>query len=422
MAMVLLALAGPAAQAQEPDAGTDKISDTRNDPSWTPWIDPSNPNVVRLNKDDPSAEVWRKRRDTSKDPKREAGLIDLQRYEMGFHWQAFPTFFRAPVALNPEDLKAGNVEVAVVGATTDNNPVKGTSFAANHMRSFLDQYMWNARGAAPMEPVKSGGMDQYTRTYLTEINIADYGNINANILSVDKSVEETRKVLGEILSAGAIPLLVGGSHDNQYGLYMAAADKVGAKNYAIVHFDSHMDAVSIGFGFFNHNGNGIYWVVENGVVNGSDVVQVGMTSVFPDDDQMEWGRSNGIRYHYQPEIEKDGWEAVMKRVLEDVKGKPLVVSIDIDIMSMAYVPGTGGREPDGPTAPEMMKMVRALAIQNDIIAFDIAEFNPVLDDTSQTTAITVDRLMRAFIAGLAAKKRGVTDPFYYAPEAIDDGK
>jgi agmatinase len=147
-----------------------------------------------------------------------------------------------------------------------------------------------------------------------------------------------------------------------------------------------------------------------------------MTSVFPDDEQMAWSNSNGIRYHYQPEIEKDGWETVMRRVLEDVKGKPLVVSVDIDIMSMAYVPGTGGREPDGPTAAEMMKMLRALAIQNDIIAFDIAEFNPVLDDPSQTTAITVDRLMRACIAGLAAKKRGVKDPFYYAPKAIDDGR
>ena len=56
-----------------------------------------------------------------------------------------------------------------------------------------------------------------------------------------------------------------------------------------------------------------------------------------------------------------------------------------------------------------------------VAAFDIAEFNPVLDDPSQTTAITMDRLMRAFIAGLAAKKRGVTDPFYYAPKAVDDG-
>jgi agmatinase len=37
----------------------------------------------------------------------------------GFYYQGIPTFFRAPVALCPQDLKAGNVDVAIMGASFD---------------------------------------------------------------------------------------------------------------------------------------------------------------------------------------------------------------------------------------------------------------------------------------------------------------
>lgn len=48
-------------------------------------------------------------RDTSKDPKREAGPINIQRLDGGLAYMGIPTFFKLPVALTPEDLKAGKV-------------------------------------------------------------------------------------------------------------------------------------------------------------------------------------------------------------------------------------------------------------------------------------------------------------------------
>ena len=58
--------------AQSEKAG-DEIPD-----EWMPWKDPENPNVLVL--EPGSRDGWKKRRDTSKDPKREAGLVNPQRY------------------------------------------------------------------------------------------------------------------------------------------------------------------------------------------------------------------------------------------------------------------------------------------------------------------------------------------------------
>lgn len=74
--------------------------------------------VIPLNKDDPTFDMWKKKReDLSKG--REPGPINIQRYPGGMAFQGIPTFFKLPVALTPQDLSAGNVDVAIISAHTD---------------------------------------------------------------------------------------------------------------------------------------------------------------------------------------------------------------------------------------------------------------------------------------------------------------
>ena len=59
-----------------------------------------------------------KRRDDLKEG-RDPGPINIQRYPGGMTPQGIPSFFRLPVAMTPDDLRAGQVEVAILGAYTD---------------------------------------------------------------------------------------------------------------------------------------------------------------------------------------------------------------------------------------------------------------------------------------------------------------
>ena len=113
----------------------------------------------------------------------------------------------------------------------------------------------------------------------------------------------------------------------------------------------------------------------------------------------------------------------MKRVLDEIKDiENLYVTVDIDVIAAAYVPGTGGREQDGPTPAQVNQLMRAVGIQNNVVMMEVSEYNPTLDSRSHQTALVCTQLMKSMLAGLATKKKGITDPFYYHPEQIDDGQ
>ena len=402
-----------------------KGKSTKGDPTVTPWNDPKDPYVIKLNRDDPPPNAFFELND--KLDRNIRGPIDLQRYKSGHAYDGFPTFIHQPIARFPEDLKAGDVDVAIVGMTTDMNSVQGTSFAANMLRGFVSKssYYFSAKGDGKRKRFRDENSitDQWIRSSLDELNIVDYGNIKRHNYSGEKSAEEIRRVVGEIYEGGAIPMMVGGSHDNMYGHFLAVADEFGRENFCVIHFDSHADTIPVGYGFYVHNANGMYMGIKMGLFKGSDAVHFGLGSLIPTDAQMKWTRANGMRYHFKAEIEKDGWETVMKRALDDVKDcKNLAISLDIDLMDQVYVPGTGGREPDGPSSQQMNQMMRALAIQNNVVSIEICEYNPLLDNRNHQTATVVRGLMDHFLFGLAARKRGIKDPFYLHPLNIDDGR
>ena len=105
---------------------------------------------------------------------------------------------------------------------------------------------------------------------------------------------------------------------------------------------------------------------------------------------------------------RDGFDTVLNRVLAEVKGRRVYLSFDMDAIDPAWAPGVGTQEPDGLTGPNAIALVRALAIQNPIVAADFNEYNPLMDDRHHTTGILMDRLIRSLLAGMAARKQGIS--------------
>src|SRR6185436_10897457 len=65
------------------------------------------------------SEAWKMPVDRSQDPHREPGPIDVQRSQFQMAYSGIPTMFGLPICLNQDDLRAGNVDVAFVGAPVD---------------------------------------------------------------------------------------------------------------------------------------------------------------------------------------------------------------------------------------------------------------------------------------------------------------
>ena len=374
--------------------------------SMQPWRHPDNPLIMYL---DEGWDIYFKRRDTGKDPKREPGPIDLQRYEAVSGINGFPTYLGLPVALTPEDLKAGNVDVAIVGLPSWFQPTGGTQWAANHMRLIRSYDHANV------------GHDMHLNIdYLKELNVVDYGNANQNPTLMVHNFANQALVLKEILSAGAIPLAIGGDHGTQVASIMALVDYYGPKSFAMVHFDAHFDMEdqTKTFGVFTHGARARRFAYEQGWVKGEDLHSIGIRSPYHSAKLIQWMREVGDQYHFMPEFERDGFEVVWGRIKEELKGKKIYISFDIDVLDSPHVPGTSNPEPGGINAIQALTMIRGLAIQNEVIMIDFVEYSPLLDDRHYNTGLMVNRMMRAFLAGTAARKLGITDPDYIAPESL----
>lgn len=349
---------------------------------------------------------WKTKRPQSWNPKRDPGPININRYISD--WESgIKTFANAPIALTPEDLSAGKVDVAIVGAPLDmGSGYRGAKDGPAYMRMTYG----------------IGGIDMYTMVDPSdELNIVDYGDIAVDNMSTERTMGHVREMVAEIAKTGAIPFIVGGDHSLEYSDVAGLADVHGKGSFGVVHFDSHYDAGKGGPHFITH-GQPVYRAVKEGHVLGRNYIQVGLRGPWPGPEGFEWMRQNGVRYHAMPEIEKSGWPAVMERALKEARDGPkkLYISFDVDVLDPAFVTGTGTPVPGGLTMREAIPIVRRLCAENQIIGFEIVEVAPRLDD-SYRTPLNANFIMHACLTGIAMQKKGIKQIGYLSDLTTEHG-
>jgi len=357
-------------------------------------------------------EVWRQEYDRSNDPKRDPGPIELNRYVINpVAPGGIPTFMRWPVCLTPEDLKAGQVDVAVIGAPLDmSGGQRGTSFGPLALRT-ADRYLPGGPLAAAVLTHAHVGIKPYE-----DLNCVDYGDAGISPFDIELSHQEIRKRVREIAETGAVPIILGGDHSLMRPDGMAMADVYGKGNVGIIHFDAHHDAGSNHFGHTITHGTPVRNLIDDGYIPGKNFIQVGLRGFAPTEEDMMWMRSHGIRSHYMAEVERDGFAKVMERAIAEALDGPeyLFISFDIDSLDPAYAPGTGTPEPGGFTTREMLPMIRRLCAECNVVGMELVEVAPG-HDPGYTTALNGLRIIQEAITGLAMRRKGLTEPHYLDP-------
>lgn len=377
--------------------------------------------VIPLDTEDPTYNAWQKLRDFSKDPKREPGPINVQKYQLGMSWFGIPTFFHLPIALTPEDLKAGKVEVAIIGAYTDmSSGMRGAQLGPNAFRNSEVYGGWGVIKLPHMHVM----VDPFK-----ELTVVDYGDAPIDILSTERSIHAIRQFVRQAVEVEyepdkhVMPIIIGGDHSLMHPDVAALVDVYGKGNVGVIHFDAHYDASKYAFGHLINHGMPVYRLIEERLVPGKNFIQVGLRGYYPDEESFKWMRENGFRYHTMAEVEKRGWEAVMEDVIKEAKDGPqyLFISFDIDVLDPAFVPGTGTPEPGGLTPREAFPIVRRLCAESNVVGFELVELNPLVDPT-YVSAMNANRIVRECLTGMAMRKMGLTDKHYLSPLTTGHGR
>jgi len=376
--------------------------------------------VIPLDTGDPSYNLWRTLRDLDEDPKREPGIINIQKYNFGFSYNAMPTFFHLPVAMSPADLKASQVDIAIMGAVTDmGGGMRGASAGPNAVRN---SQVYGGYGAR--QPHMHTMVDP-----LEDLVIADFGNAPIDIMSTERSMQPIREFVRSAAEVEiregehVIPIIVGGDHSLMYPDVAALTDVYGKGNVGVIHFDAHYDAGKYMSGHLISHGQPVYRLIEEGLVEGKNFIQIGLRGYYPDEESFKWMREQGFRYHTMAEIEKRGFQKVMDDVVKEAQDGPeyLFISFDIDTLDPAYVSATGTPEPGGLTPREAFPIVRRLCAESNVVGFELVELAPMLDPT-YVSAMNANRILKECMTGIAMRKQGITEKHYLSPLTVDDNR
>ena len=367
---------------------------------------------IPLDTDSPKFNAWKAIRPRSMDPEREDGPIALGRYGGRRGGGGPPTFGGLPLALTQEDLIAGEVDVAILGAPLNmGSGWRDSGGEATAELRMLGRFI--------------GSTDQYVQVNPRRVlNMVDYGDVAIDNASTERSMQHVREIVREIAETGAVPMIVGGDHSLEYPNVAALADVYGKENVSVIHFDSHYDAWWGQVDLISH-GAPVYRLLNEGHVRAADYIQMGLRASGPDRTAFEWMREAGMRYHTMAEIEQRGWENVLERVVAEAseEGRKLHISFDIDVLDPAFMVATGTPVSGGLTMRESISIVRRLCAEANVVGFDLVELHPALDPTYQTT-LNSTHIIKACITGLAMREEGLDASHYLSPvsseHAIDD--
>ncbi|MFT2092882.1 agmatinase family protein [Paraglaciecola sp. 2405UD69-4] len=393
-------------------------SDSKNDPEQyidtvmsiyerIPFNEATNKGAIELDQSSPEFNSWRLKRPQSLNPDREPGPIKLSRYLSG-RGMGIPTFASAPVALTPEDLIAGEVDVAIMGAPLD----MGSGWRdAIHGPRAMRMLRRGTSGTDVSTMVNPGSV----------LNIVDYGNAAIDQLSTERSIEEVRSMVREIAETGAVPIIIGGDHSLEYPNVAGIADVYGKGKVAVVHFDAHLDTGRGRVHLLSH-GQPIYRLMKEAHVRPEDFIQVGLRAHYSKS-YYEWEKEIGMKYHTMAEVERRGWDDVMDRVIKEATEHTdyLYVSFDVDVLDPAFQPGTGTPVSGGLTMREAIPIVRRLCAETKLVGFDIVELAPALD-ASYVGALNANSLMFACMTGIAMHKKGITEKAFISELSSEHGQ
>lgn len=228
----------------------------------------------------------------------------------------------------------------------------------------------------------SGFTPEYGLDAFDWLKVGDCGDVVIDMQNQDVSFGNVEKRITQIVTAGAFPLTFGGDHSIAYPIVKAITESTG-KKLGIVHLDAHFDNKDVYEGDRYARNCQFHRIAELSLVDPKNIAHTGIRGPRNTKAQWEYARSVGAQILTINDIRERGIDAVIAdahgAASEGTDG--VYVSVCSDVIEAAFNPG-GPPDPNGLTTYELLKAVRYLGSQSNVIGYDHCEILPPLDTTS----------------------------------------
>lgn len=266
------------------------------------------------------------------------------------------------------DKEYPQADIVIFGApfdsTTSYRP--GTRFASKVMRS------------------ESFGLETYSPYQdadLCDISVFDGGDLELPFGNTKRVLEEIQSYTHKIVFDQKIPVMIGGEHLVTLGAVKAVFEKY--PDLHIIHFDAHADLREDYLGEQLSHATVMRRIWD--FVGDNRMFQFGIRS---------GEKSEFVFAEKHTILNKFNFEQ-LDHVIQQLAGKPVYFTLDLDVLDPSVFPGTGTPEAGGVQFLDLLHAILKIGKLN-IVGCDINELSPVYDQSGVSTA-TACKILREML-------------------------
>ncbi len=231
----------------------------------------------------------------------------------------------------------------------------------------------------------------------SNFTVADAGNLKTSALDGDGNRHLIRQATTQIISGGAIPVMIGGD-DSTPIPFIEALEPLGP--LTIIQIDAHIDwrderrSEPMGFSSTMRRASELEHV--------ETIIQIGIRGLgSARRAEVELARDWGAKIVTAREVHRDGIEAALQHLKT---GTNCMITLDCDALDPGIMPAVMAPTPGGLSYTQSIDLIAAVIQKSRLVAFDLIEFVPGRDRDG-TAAITAARLLANALGGLARDRQ-----------------
>lgn len=293
--------------------------------------------------------------------------------------------------MNPEECK--NAEVVILGV-----PLSRSSISASGASEFPDAFRRSWKGFTTYnldDDVDLSGM-----------TVLDAGDVPMHVTDISKchtNIVEASAELQRYFESSKV-CAIGGDHSITAMMVKGMHKANPSEKIGILQFDTHFDLRDMTDNGPS-NGTPMRNLIESGVVEGSNMYNIGLHGFFNTKDLKQYADEKGVNYFTLRETRKEGIEAVVQHCLEELSAKvdTIYLTVDMDVLDIAFAPGVPASTPGGMTSAELLEGVLAAGNHPKVKAMDIVCLDPLKDTPVQPTVKLGTHVFLTFLTGVALR-------------------
>lgn len=235
----------------------------------------------------------------------------------------------------------------------------------------------------------SVGLEEYSpylARSLEDMSYYDAGDLMLPYGNVSRSLELIARYVQQLLKDEKFPLGLGGEHLVTWPIVREMFTYY--PDLAVIHIDAHADLRDQYEGETLSHATPLRKIAE--LIGGHNVYQFGIRS--GSREEFAYAKQHTNLYPFDV-------LAPLQEILPQLAGRPVYVTIDIDVLDPSAAPGTGTAEPGGITSKELLAAVHAISRSDlHVVGADLVEVAPQYDPSEQTQ-IVATKLVREILLG-----------------------